>query len=224
MRPPGSFQPWGNIAFQPHIIFSKNNMFAGPSHFYIHLNKSWQGNLTYLITSSTPSFVCHTTWSLRQILILHFVPTQYTYRTSSPSSKTPNKIYYVITIIIWYIIIIIIRFSGWRVLLSDLVLDTSHNLDSYFVLGQLQHSIKAVKFWCGNNVIHKIFLPILQMWWLKEDLLSLSNNRTKKIHPRLYCILFHKKAAIYSDPKKKRPSNHHFRSKTWSHPFFLRWS
>ena len=43
--------------------------------------------------------------------------------------------------------------SGVRVLLSALVLDTSHTLDSNFNLDQLQRSIKDVKFWCGDNDI-----------------------------------------------------------------------
>ena len=54
------------------------------------------------------------------------------------------------------------------VLLSALVLDTSNNLGINSLLEQLQRSIKAVKFWCGddkilNNVTLKFFLPILQV-------------------------------------------------------------
>ena len=53
-------------------------------------------------------------------------------------------------------------------LLSDLVLDTRHNLDSNSLLDQLQHSIKAVKFGCGdndilNNVTLQLFMPICKV-------------------------------------------------------------
>ena len=53
-------------------------------------------------------------------------------------------------------------------LLSDLVLDTSHTLDSNYLLCQLQHSIKSVKFWCGNNdivnnAILQVFMQICQV-------------------------------------------------------------
>ena len=53
-------------------------------------------------------------------------------------------------------------------ILSALVLDTSHALYSNSVLDQLQRSIKAGKFWCGdndilNNVTLQLFLIIHQV-------------------------------------------------------------
>ena len=70
MWPPGRFQPWGLIAFQPYIIFKKNNTFSGPSHFHIHQNNL--NKLTWHVSSQALLIihVCHTTWSLRQICIL----------------------------------------------------------------------------------------------------------------------------------------------------------
>ena len=36
-------------------------------------------------------------------------------------------------------------------ILSDLLLDISHTLDSNYILDQLQLSVKVVKLWCGDN-------------------------------------------------------------------------
>ena len=54
-------------------------------------------------------------------------------------------------------------------LLSDLVLDASHTLDSNSLLDQLQRSIKAVKFWCDdndilNNVTVQLFMKFYKVF------------------------------------------------------------
>ena len=87
----------------------------------------------------------------------------------------------------------IIRFPGGWVLLSDLSLDTSHTLDSNYLLDQLQRYTKAVKFWCGdndilNNVNLQIFLPICQVCYLKGYLSRLIKNSSKNTNTRLYWI------------------------------------
>ena len=53
-------------------------------------------------------------------------------------------------------------------LLSALVLEISHTLDSSSLLDQLKCSIKDVKFWCGDNdilngVTLQLFLSICQV-------------------------------------------------------------
>ena len=58
-----------------------------------------------------------------------------------------------------------IIFSVSKVILSALVLDTSHTLESNYLLDHLQHSTKAVKFMCGdnkilNNATLQVFVPI----------------------------------------------------------------
>ena len=60
------------------------------------------------------------------------------------------------------------QFSCDIVLLFDLVPDTNNTLDSIYLLDQLQSSIKAVKFYCGdndiqNNVTLQVFMPICQV-------------------------------------------------------------
>ena len=61
------------------------------------------------------------------------------------------------------------KFSGRRMLLSALALDTSHTFDSNSPFDWLQSSINTVNFWCGNNAILsnltlKLFLIIRQVF------------------------------------------------------------
>ena len=155
MWPPGRFQMW-------RIIFILKS--------FLHPSKQYQlGNLTCLITSSTHN------WCL-----------SYNMKSSSCLHST-NNIFH--TINIWDLIS---KFkstqkyrlsnnqnyliqncnnhesSDGKVLLYDLVLDTSHTLESNYLLDQLQCSIKAAKFWCGdndilNNFTLQVFLTITQM-------------------------------------------------------------
>ena len=78
-------------------------------------------------------------------------------------------------------------------LLSALVLEISHTLYSNSLLEQLQHSIKAVKFWCGdnailNNVTLQVFLPIRQLCQCNGDVSSVIENSAKHIDTRLFWV------------------------------------
>ena len=75
-------------------------------------------------------------------------------------------------------------------LLPALVLDTIHTLDSNYLLDQLQCSIKAVKFWCGdnyilNNVTLQLFLPIPQVFPLKLDICNVQLPEIERDPPSI---------------------------------------
>ena len=70
MWPSGRFQPWGIVAFQPHIIFRKYTSGAGTSTFYIHLNTLNKVNLHVSSQALLRIHVHHTRWSLHHFCIL----------------------------------------------------------------------------------------------------------------------------------------------------------
>ena len=133
------------------------------------------------------------------------------------------------TRIIWWEFSISIRFPVGGVILSALVLDTSHTLDSNSILEQSQRFSKAVLFWCDdndilNNVTLQVFLPIRQVCQQKGDISSLSNNSYKQIDTGLSWIKFHKISAMYSELKQKRdPPSITFIPKPVATHCFLHW-
>ena len=122
MWPSGRFQPWGVIAFQPHIILSKDTTGEGPSPLSIHLKNLNKGTKHVSSQALLIIHVGHTRWNLHHICILKlglhtinnkvlvskFEPTQQDRVSNNQNNmienRNQNQISRCNSVLIWFII------------------------------------------------------------------------------------------------------------------------